>query len=178
MNTIVTTIDQSGAPMPPAIIGFRVGGQTLGVADTLRHVAANITVKGLWKVGAATAIAGVATAIQEIQVTRGQLQGQVDLLTRQRNEAVARAAYVEDQLHKAKASKKATRWTPAEIATLTELRAAGMAYGKIAEALGTCRTAAAVGAKARSLAAKADAPAKAAKPATKARKATGKGRAV
>jgi hypothetical protein len=119
-------------------------------SDTLKHVASNITVRELWKVGVATAIAGAATAVRgahlaiivEIEDSRKQLQARVDLLTSQRNEAVNRAAAAESK------ARKPVRWSVAECALLLELRVGSMAYASIAEALGTGRTASAVGAKA------------------------------
>ena len=155
MNAIAT-IDQTGRPMPPSIIGFNVNGQTLSTLDTLKHVASNITVKGLWKVGAATVIAAGATAVRganvalaEVEDSRAQLQGRVEMLTRQRSEAIDRAVAAET-----KASRKPARWSAAECALLIELRASGLSYAKVAEALNTGRTAGAVGAKWRALAGK------------------------
>jgi hypothetical protein len=153
MNAIAT-IDQTGRPLPPSIIGFNVNGQTLSTLDTLKHVASNITVKGLWKVGAATVIAAGATAVRganvalaEVEDSRAQLQGRVEMLQK-RNIALTTALVAAET----KACKPA-RWSAAECALLLELRATGLSYARIAERLGTGRSAGAVGAKARALAA-------------------------
>jgi hypothetical protein len=168
MNAIAT-IDPR--PLPPSIIGFNVNGQTLSTLDTLKHVASNITVKGLWKVGAATAIAAGATAVRganvalsEIEYSRAQMAEHLALMQAQRDDAVRRAADAEAK------ARKPSRWSAAECDMLTELRASGLSYARIAAELGTGRTAAAVGAKARALAGKVAAPAKAAKAARASRK--------
>ena len=164
MNAL--TITQTGKPIAPSVIGFNVGGRVVGVGELGR-----ITWKGLLKTGIATAIAAGATAIRganvalaEIECSRTQMQAHLATMQAQRDDAVNRAAAAE-----AKARKPA-RWCAAECDLLIELRAGGMSYKLIAEHLGTGRTAAAVGAKARALASKATAPAPVAKPATKARK--------
>jgi hypothetical protein len=159
MNAI--TITEAGAPVAPSVIGFRLADdRVVGFRELGR-----ITWRGLLKTGIATTIAAGATAvrgahlaIEEISDTRAQLQARVDLLTRQRNEAVNRAAAAEAK------ARKPTRWSAAERDLLLELRATGMSYAKIAVELGTGRTASAVGAKARALAAKASAPAPTRKP--------------
>jgi hypothetical protein len=174
MNAIAT-IDQTGRPLPPSIIGFNVNGQTLSTLDTLKHVASNITVKGLWKVGAATGIAAAATAVRgahlaiaEIEDSRAQLQARVDLLTRQRNDAVNRAAAAE-----ARASRKIQRWTDAERAHLATFFAApkhkpyALIAADMAGTFGRAFTAASVGAQARKLGLVTKAPAKPAKAASK-----------
>jgi hypothetical protein len=164
MNNLVIT--ETGAPIAPSIIGFNVGGRVVGVGELGR-----ITWRGLLKTGAATAIAAGATAVRgahlaiaEIEDSRAQLQARVDMLTRQRSEAIDRAVAAE-----AKARKPA-RWSAAECDLLLELRASGLSYAKIAVELNTGRSAAAVGAKARALAGKVAAPAKVAKPAKTSRK--------
>jgi hypothetical protein len=161
------TITRTGAPGAPGIIGFNVGGETLGLVEIARR----ITWRGLAKATAACAIAGTATAIRaghlaiaEIEDTRTQLKQRVDML-QQRNSDLA-TALIEAQTQPAR--KRAPRWTAAETDALVELRAGGMTYGRIAGMLGTGRTAGAVGAKWRALAATAGAPAK---PARKGRKA-------
>jgi hypothetical protein len=159
------TILQNGAPIAPSVIGFNVGGRVVSVGELGR-----ITWRGLLKTGAATAIAAGATAVRganlaiaEIEYSRAQMQATLATMQAQRDDAVRRAAAAETK------ARKPARWSAAERDLLLELRAGGMAYGKIAVALGTGRSAAAVGAKWRALAAKASAPAPVAKPASKPR---------
>ena len=189
------------------IIGFRTAdGGVAGLSDiggmALRKLAPgkpDITLKGLVYGAAATAIAvgatavrGVNLAIAEVEYSREQMEATLATMARQRDEAVERAAWLEELLLRQQAAagpllagvapvvatlpegaRKAAkpRWTAAERDLLLELRAGGMSYPKIATALGTGRSAAAVGAKWRALGAKAEAPAKPAKRSREARKA-------
>jgi hypothetical protein len=177
MNAIAT-IDQTGRPLPPSIIGFNVNGQTLSTLDTLKHVASNITVKGLWKVGAATVIAAGATAVRganvalaEVEDSRAQLQGRVEMLQK-RNSALTTALVAAET----KASRKIQRWTDAERAHLATFFAApkhkpyAVIAADMADRFGRAFTAASVGAQARKLGLVTKAPAKPAKAASKARK--------
>ncbi len=177
MSTALT-ITETGEPVTvPSIIGFRVGNQTLGVLDTLRHVSGRITWSGLLKTSAATGIAAAATAIKaghvalsEIEYSRSQMATHLALMQAQRDDAVNRAAIAE-----AKISRKVQRWSAAERDTLTRLRAGGMTYAKIAAAMsdefGRAFTASSVGAQARKLGLVTPAKAKAAKPVSKRRRA-------
>ena len=173
MNPI--TITETGQAIAPGIIGFRVGNETLGVRDTLRHVAGKITFSGLLKASAATGIAAAATAVRganaalaEIEYSRSQMQTHLAKMQAQRDDAVRRAADAE-----AKISRKVQRWSAGERDMLTRLRAAGMTYPKIAAAMsdefGRAFTASSVGAQARKLALATPAKPKAVKPASKAR---------
>ena len=170
MPTNLVTIDQSGAPAgllastslatidqplpPPAILGWNYQGRVVGAGELAR-----ITWKGIFKASAATVVAAGSTAVRganlaiaEIETTRGQLQGQIDLLTRQRNDAVNRAAAAE-----AKASRKAQRWSDAEKAHLATFftGAKHKPYAAIAanmaDTFGRTFTAASVGSQARKL---------------------------
>ena len=150
MNTALITRDNTGQAitLPPSIVGIDPD---------------QITLKGLLKVGTATVIAAGATAVQEIRISRRELQHRISELEKANIVLRAQAALAE----LAAAKPKAKRWTAAECDRLVELRASGMKYAAIADALGTGRTAAAVGAKARALAGKAKAPAKAPRKARK-----------
>ena len=151
MNTALITRDNTGQAitLPPSIVGIDPDA---------------ITWKGILKVGTATAIAAGATAVQEIRISRRELQHRISELEKAN---IVLRAQAELAALKAAAKPKAKRWTAAECDRLVELRASGMKYAAIADALGTGRTAAAVGAKARALAGKAKAPAKAPRKARK-----------
>jgi hypothetical protein len=119
MNDLVIT--HTDVPVAPSLIGFNVGGQTLSVRDTLKHMAANITIPGLWKVGCATAIAGAATSIKaahvalsEIEDSRSQLQARVETLQRRNSEMASALSEAQAK------TRKPTRWTQAERAALAE----------------------------------------------------------
>jgi len=185
MNTQLMT---TTAPLPPSVIGWNYQGRVVGFRELGR-----VTWNGIFKASAATVVAAGATAVRgahlaiaEIETTRGQLKGQAETYKRQRDEAVNRAAYVEELLHQAKASRKAPRWTDAERAflagELAQRDAKRPGYQAIAtlmtETFGRKFTAATIGTHARALRAAEPVKAtsatvakpKAAAPATKARK--------
>jgi len=141
-------------------------------APSLYEALDRLDLKGSLKL-AAVGIAGM--TMFKGRKMAGELQASaanLETMRRQRDEAVERAAWLEELLLRQQAAagpllagvapvvatlpegaRKAAkpRWTAAERDLLLELRAGGMSYAKIATALGTGRSAAAVGAKARAL---------------------------
>lgn len=117
MNAL--TITQTGTPVAPSVIGFRLADdRVVGFRDL-----AKITWSGLLKASAATGIAAAATAVRgahvalaEIEDSRAQLKARVETL-QQRNSDLA-TALIEAQTQPAR--KRAPRWTAAERAFLAD----------------------------------------------------------
>jgi len=166
MNAL--TITQTGTPVAPSVIGFRLADdRVVGFRDL-----AKITWSGLLKASAATGIAAAATAVRgahvalaEIEDSRAQLKARVETL-QQRNSDLA-TALIEAQTPAAERAFLADA-----IASAANPARPGYAAiaGRLAAEFNRPFTAATVGSQARKHGMVAHAPAKAAKPARKSRK--------